>query len=381
MMGAQDPGREGIDGRRLGFSSLVLALAITAGAATGSRALAQSQEPARCAFSDTLPEFPRIEVCAFAGAYRDSSSIGRPRACWRHYQSAPPDSIQERPRTITVRFRRDRRIEARPDFGGYRIYRVVNRPDTTQTTLIRRYSRQAGDERTWSFSIVDTSDLGAHPNFMCDGQVVHDSLVTFIDPDSNGNFVRVCRVVDQIGRCLTRGDSVIKLIAPPGPHDGFRTWYSVTIEKRNTTEATYEDLFVPDLTGKLGPCRDPSDPTTCPNLNNRAYSLSQAVEPTPGPTPNLERVGVVPNPFRAGEFWDQTGAHELHFINLPPRATIRIYTVAGDLVARLDHNDRIRDFERWDLKNQRGRDVASGIYVYRVESDAFEFQDRFIVIR
>src|SRR5207249_8117541 len=139
-----------------------------------------------------------------------------------------------------------------------------------------------GDNRTWSFSIVapETTRTGAVIDsialpFKCGGQVVHDSIVTFIDPDSNGNFVRVCRVVDRIGRCLTRGDSVIKLIAPPGPHDGFRTSYSVTIEKRNTTEATYEDLFVPDLTGKLGPCRDPSDPTTCPNLNNRAYSLSQ----------------------------------------------------------------------------------------------------------
>src|SRR5437867_4961252 len=195
MMGAQDPGREGIDGRRLGFSSLVLALAITAGAATGSRALAQSQEPARCAFSDTLPEFPRIEVCAFAGAYRDSSSIGRPRACWRHYQSAPPDSIQERPRTITVRFRRDRRIEARPDCGGYRIYRVVNRPDTTQTTLIRRYSRQAGDERTWSFSVVQPEtthhfyphrgERGSHGSEEGEGQQVPD------DPGGGGMAVRL----------------------------------------------------------------------------------------------------------------------------------------------------------------------------------------------
>src|SRR5436309_4501252 len=192
MMGAQDPGREGIDGRRLGFSSLVLALAITAGAATGSRALAQSQEPARCAFSDTLPEFPRIEVCAFAGAYRDSSSIGRPRACWRHYQSAPPDSIQERPRTITVRFRRDRKIEARKDFGGYRIYRVVNftgPSDSTKMVLIRRFSRQVGDERTWNFSVVDTSTL----EFKCKGQVVTDSIVTFVDPDSSGNYEKVCR--------------------------------------------------------------------------------------------------------------------------------------------------------------------------------------------
>src|SRR5438093_13107400 len=101
MMRAHDPLRGGIDGLWLGFSSLMLALAVAAG--TGSRALAQSQEPARCAFSDTFPEFPKIEICAFAGASRDSSSIGRPRACWRHYQSAPPDSLQERARTVPVR--------------------------------------------------------------------------------------------------------------------------------------------------------------------------------------------------------------------------------------------------------------------------------------
>src|SRR5206468_7900947 len=189
-------------------------------------------------FKGGLPEFPKLEICAFSGAYRDSSSVGRPRACWRHYDSPPPDSIQDRPRTITVRFHRDRRAEARPDFGGYRIYRVTNRPDTSQMTLIRRYSRQTGDNRTWSFSIVapETTRTGAVIDsialpFKCGGQVVHDSIVTFIDPDSNGNFVRVCRVVDRIGRCLTRGDSVIKLIAPPGPHDAFRTWYAITIEK------------------------------------------------------------------------------------------------------------------------------------------------------
>ena len=60
---------------------------------------------------------------------------------------------------------------------------------------------------------------------------------------------------------------------------------------------------------------------------------------------------------------------------------IRIYTVAGDLVRELQHNDRIRDFERWDLKNASGNEVASGIYVYRIESGSFHFQNRLVVIR
>jgi hypothetical protein len=79
--------------------------------------------------------------------------------------------------------------------------------------------------------------------------------------------------------------------------------------------------------------------------------------------------------------WDQTGGHEVHFINLPPVAKIRIYTVAGDLVAELHHNDPVRDFERWNLKNGRGLDVSSGIYIYRVEATNFFRQDRFVIIR
>ena len=70
---------------------------------------------------------------------------------------------------------------------------------------------------------------------------MNDSVVTFVDPDSNGNYVKNCRRLDRFGRCLSRGDSVFRLVAPPGPHDGFRTWYAVTYELKNTTlDATYD---------------------------------------------------------------------------------------------------------------------------------------------
>ena len=90
---------------------------------------------------------------------------------------------------------------------------------------------------------------------------------------------------------------------------------------------------------------------------------------------------MVPNPYRGQEAWDQPGQNEVHFINLPPNAKIRIYTASGDLVATIDHNDTVRDFARWNLKNANGQDVASGIYMYRVEAQQFEFQHRFVVIR
>jgi len=169
------------------------------------------------------------------------------------------------------------------------------------------------------------------------------------------------------------------LKAPPGPHDGFRTWYAITYEARNTgLDGTYEDMFVPDTAH----CADPSHPHTCPNLNNKLLNIiPQPVEPTAGPTANLERVIVVPNPYRAHVPWDQIGGSEVHFINLPSSSRIRIFTVAGDLIRELNHSSPVVDFERWDLKNANGKDVSSGIYMFRVEAQSFSFQDRFVVIR
>jgi hypothetical protein len=92
-------------------------------------------------------------------------------------------------------------------------------------------------------------------------------------------------------------------------------------------------------------------------------------------------VSVVPNPFRAAEAWDQAGGNQVHFINLPEKARIRIYTAAGDLVREIVHDDSVRDFAIWDLKNGQGENVSSGIYVYRVESGVFSAQSRFVVIR
>jgi hypothetical protein len=71
----------------------------------------------------------------------------------------------------------------------------------------------------------------------------------------------------------------------------------------------------------------------------------------------------------------------VHFVNLPAQSRIRVYTLAGDLVRVLEHNDPVHDFERWDLRNASGQPVVSGIYMYRVESGTFHYQNRLIVIR
>lgn len=330
--------------------------------------------------------FPTLKVWAYPGAFQDSSVFDSSR-CIGSF-GVRPDSVRHQPRSITLRFLRNRLAELRPDFGGYRVYRVEHSPDTSRMVLLRRFSLNPRAEATWKQSRVNqlTYEYVCPPVFdttaIVGGPVVHDSVITFVDPDSNGSYQKVCRRVDRFGRCITPGDSVIKLVAPPGPHDGFRLWYAVTYEKRNTSDQDNEDLFVPDTLDAYARCPNPLDPLTCPNLNSKLRNMiAVEVEPTKGPTTNLETVSVVPNPYRASEVWDRAGGNEIHFINLPPQATIKIYTVAGDLVRVLEHSDTVRDFERWDLRNASGRDVASGVYMYRVESAALQFQNRFVVIR
>lgn len=320
---------------------------------------------------------PDIPVWVNAGAWQDSSLIFKSR-CVGSFKGPLAESLQTRPRAITVRFLRDRRTEARPDFGGYRVYRMTTTPDSSRAMLIRRFSLNPGSDLTWNMSRLNTTSM----NYICNNTVVHDSIVTFVDPDSNGQYIKVCRRPGTVnGRCETPGDSVFVLSPPPGPHDGILTWYSVTIERRNTTDPDYEDLFLPDTLDNFARCGTPGVRNTCPNLNHKLRNLAGPVEPTGGPTADLERVFAVPNPYRGSEVWDQPGQGEVHFINLPVRSKISIYTVAGDLVREIEHNDPIRDFERWDLKNGAGKQVVSGIYMYRVESGRFTFQNRLVVIR
>jgi hypothetical protein len=127
--------------------------------------------------------------------------------------------------------------------------------------------------------------------------------------------------------------------------------------------------------------------------SGKVQNLTLAI---PGPEPQaLGRVKVFPNPYRGDALWDGSLSRDrfLWFINLPSRATIRIYTLAGDLVdtIRFDgssyHATDIRGIfdptdprnpesdlpqlsggmVAWDLITKSDQGVASGLYLFSVE--------------
>jgi len=98
----------------------------------------------------------------------------------------------------------------------------------------------------------------------------------------------------------------------------------------------------------------------------------------------MANIKVVPNPYyaHAGHNWeDDQGEIHLEFQNLPDECTVRIYTLAGDLVKTLEHYSNEGGTERWDLLSEGQRLVASGMYFYHVESRYGDRTGRFAVVK
>jgi hypothetical protein len=96
---------------------------------------------------------------------------------------------------------------------------------------------------------------------------------------------------------------------------------------------------------------------------------------------DLQAIKVVPNPFiAANEITRGRGRQRVLFTNLPPQATIRIYTISGNLVRILEHADG-SGTEEWDVRTRFDLLVASGNYYYHVTTpDGRTHLGRFAVI-
>ncbi len=82
---------------------------------------------------------------------------------------------------------------------------------------------------------------------------------------------------------------------------------------------------------------------------------------------DAQRAGVFPNPYYAFNAAETNRfARFVTFNNLPPKVKIRIFNLAGQLVRTLD-KDEPSQFFRWNLMNQAGFPVASGMYIAHLE--------------
>lgn len=79
---------------------------------------------------------------------------------------------------------------------------------------------------------------------------------------------------------------------------------------------------------------------------------------------DLDLAHAFPNPFIPSK-----GHREIMFTRLTAKATIRIYTIAGELVKTIVKSSGASDEVAWmPVVNAAGQPVASGVYIYHIES-------------
>ena len=229
-------------------------------------------------------------------------------------------------------------ISRKLDFEGYRVYRSNAGADVADPANLLLNLSVAGD-----FDRSDDS-TGYNTGF---GQILLDSPKTF--PGDT---------VQYWYRFPPRGVSLTHL-------NGWQYVYGV---------AAYDQ-------------GDPSSGVT--PLQSRTV-LARVVPGTP-PSPGGKKVGVYPNPYYVNAAWDAPGerTRKLYFYNLPRHAEVRIYTLAGDVVAEFVHDGQTYNgsdlewFRRfggsdvpvefaggehaWDLVTKFDQALATGLYLFSVK--------------
>jgi hypothetical protein len=98
-------------------------------------------------------------------------------------------------------------------------------------------------------------------------------------------------------------------------------------------------------------------------------------------------VKVVPNPYIVFDEWEASSENRMvKFTHLPMTCTIRIFTLSGDLVQTLNHTSDGEQphedggTESWDFVNSNEQLIASGVYIYHVESEVGDFTGKLVLI-
>ena len=109
------------------------------------------------------------------------------------------------------------------------------------------------------------------------------------------------------------------------------------------------------------------------------------------------KVYIYPNPYRIDAAYRQSGyegrgddirpnyrVRALNFANLPPKCTIRVFSIDGDLIRELEHDmdpaDPNSGHHQWDLISRNTQEIMSGLYYWTVEDPGGNVQMGKLVI-
>ena len=91
----------------------------------------------------------------------------------------------------------------------------------------------------------------------------------------------------------------------------------------------------------------------------------------------LDNVVVYPNPFIPS----QSINGYITFKNLTENVTIQIYDMAGHHIRAIETQQGGDVEARWDARNKKDEEVASGTYVFVIQSDSARYVGKVVIMR
>ncbi len=164
-----------------------------------------------------------------------------------------------------------------------------------------------------------------------------------------------------------------------GIKDGWLNYYSITAYDQGDPDANLQSL-------------------ESSVYSNRVYLYSGK----PSSSDDNWKPTVYPNPYRGQALWDGYSSRDkmIWFRGLPKKAEIRIFSLAGDLVNVIQHDDLYRGADisniderknpvmsggehAWDLVTMHDQATASGLYLFTVEdkSTGIIKEGKFLIIK
>ena len=226
-------------------------------------------------------------------------------------------------------------ISREQDFEGYRIYGA----------------RKTIDDSNEEFTLLGEFDL-THEDYMDIGY------------NTGFDYIRILNEFGEQDSVDVDGNFYHYKFVNSDVKNGWLNYYAVTAYDRGDPNANLE------------------------SLESSVYANRTYVYPGVKSTSDwADQPSVYPNPYRGQAKWDGFGSRDrqIWFQNLPEKAEIRIFSLAGDLVDVLDHNKKYKGSDiqniddrknphfgggehAWDLITRHDQAAATGLYLFTVEN-------------
>jgi hypothetical protein len=318
-------------------------------------------------------------LAAYYSGSKNSSPYNpsAPDEDYHYFLSAPPQSpvVEYTPLDGGVRLVWDNSAETTTDpilghvdFQGYKVYRAAFEPRNWE--LVAAFDNV--DETVW---VRDTNGSIINPKLDPETGI----MVSFKNPKwqllENSHFVKmdlppIVNHYDDFG-----GEFLGKQVQHP--INGMAYFYTIVAYDFDKPPTKISPKLLSQESAKENYMRQEETNYALPVVPVKMYTINDFG------SFDLQNIKVVPNPYKGTALYESRFEDRIEFTNLPPACKITIFTLVGDMIDTIYHQDGT-DAVSWDMISRNRQRIKSGLYVYVVEVDqqVYEkFIGKFAVLR